>query len=221
MKLSALLGSFALLLLTSCGFLQGELKAPPAASESASAPGKAGTVQVRSSASQSKASGKIGESEKPPFDRKAIDVHLGKGEYREALQGLTQGARRGIPEKDLLPEYLLCLNGAIEKAQALLSESDPAQAGLLFRVVLDAYPRDSDIVASADLQPAELEGVLKVCADQLMDKGLVAYRAGNMGQAIDIWKQALIFYPTHQSCQMAIQTTYAQLANLQKITADQ
>ena len=161
------------------------------------------------------------KAEKPVFNRKTVNLYLEGGDYRSALEVVEQERARGVPEKDLTGEYLKSLNGAIEKAQSLLAENDPGQAGQMFRVALDAYPVEAGLVQETGLQSAELEAALKLCADKLMERGLVAYRAGNLGQAIQIWKEALTFYPDHQASKKAIETTHAQLANLEKLVTEE
>jgi hypothetical protein len=215
----ALLGLF---LLTSCGFIGEKLRLPQFATEAASprAQDKAKTVKPKASTVPPKSPEKIAATRKPAFDRKAVNVLLEKDDFAEALLVIGRDIKRGVPEQEMAAEYLQVLNGAIAKGQSLLAENDPGQAGLLFRAVLDGYPKDASLAAGASLRPAELEAILKNCADKLMEKGIVSYRSGNLGQAIDIWNEVLVFCPQHQSCQKAIQTANTQLANLEKLTTD-
>jgi len=214
MKHAVLFSFFALLgliLLSSCGFLEEKFKLRPFKIE---------TINSTSGTGQRKSPVKTAAARKQAFDRKTVFLHLEHGEFIEALLVMRRNIKRGVPEKDMAAEYLPCLNGAIAKAQSLLAENDPGPAGSLFHAVLDGYPKDPALAAGVSLRPIEIEAALKICADQLMEKGIVAYRSGNLGQAIDIWKEALVFCPRHQNCQKAIQTTNAQLGNLEKITTD-
>ena len=55
---------------------------------------------------------------------------------------------------------------------------------------------------------------LNSCAENLMEAGLVAYRAGEFTKSIDIWQQIISFNPQHQAALDAIETTQEQLTRL-------
>jgi tetratricopeptide (TPR) repeat protein len=145
---------------------------------------------------------------------------LGKKHFLAALKGINRETKRGISEEKLAPEYLQALNGAIEQGELLLVENNLGQAGVLFRAVLNSLPDSSDLLLNVDLAPREIESRMNLCAEQLMEQGLIIYRAGRLNDAIEVWEKIMAFMPQHQASQNALQTAYVQLANLKKITED-
>jgi hypothetical protein len=53
-----------------------------------------------------------------------------------------------------------------------------------------------------------------------MERGLAAYRSGDLDQAITDWKLIRAFAPEHQASRKALQTAEIQLANLKKVRAE-
>lgn len=153
--------------------------------------------------------------------RDKINQHLGRGDFRTALAMVRKDIKQGTPEKELKAEYLQALNGVIGQGQALLTKNNPEQAGLLFRTALSNFPTSAELIPNAHLSSQELHSKIKLCATHLTEKGIIAYRAGNLEEAIKVWEKILIFYPHHQASQDSIQTAHIQLTNLKKITADQ
>jgi hypothetical protein len=201
-----------LLALISCGHLDRRPQAQQASPDRAGAP--------EPGAKDSKVLTSEQESERLSQKKDEINRRLDAREFLAALKETKREVNRGTPEKDLAPEYLLALNGVIVLGQSQLIKDNPGQAGLLFRAGLDSFPKDPDLASAVDLTPAELEAKIEFCADKLMEKGLIAYRVGNLNDAIEVWKQAFAFHPRHQPCLNAIQTAYTQLKNLKSITDD-
>ena len=221
----------ALLLLTSCARLESLLKeqhGTPGAQVPAVAkkqvPSVAKKNEVRPAITvvkDDKALAIKRERERLAQKKEEINLRLEAGDFPAALEEIRREAGRGTPESDLAAEILPALNGAIAQAESQLQGNNPAQAGLLYRASLDGFPRDPELAAKVKLTAPELETKIGLCADKLMEKGLSAYRIGNLNDAIEIWKQVLVFQPQHQASQNAIQTAYTQLQNLKSITADQ
>jgi tetratricopeptide (TPR) repeat protein len=201
-----------LLFLISCGLLDSRPK------DQQGSPDRANALEP--GARDSKALARRQENERLSQKKEEINRRLDAREFYSALEEIRREVNRGTPEKDLAPEYLLALNGVIVQGQFQLKEDNPGRAGLLFRAGLDSFPKDPDLASTVDLTSAELEAKIDFCADKLMEKGLIAYRVGNLNDAIEVWKQALAFHPQHQPCLNAIQTAYTQLKNLKSITDD-
>ena len=200
------------LLLNSCGFLEQRLNVPTAA------PAKSQPIQEKS----------VRTAAKPPrsdnkFLRQKQQIHhlLEGTDFLAALDLIRQEVGRGIGEKELQEEYLSALNGVIDQGEAALIEHHPEQAGLLFRAALDHFPKAAELSRNADLTPSALNVKINLCVDKLMENGIIAYRVGNLGKAIEEWQKISSFYPQHQASQKAIRTANVQLANLKKIESDQ
>jgi tetratricopeptide (TPR) repeat protein len=149
-----------------------------------------------------------------------IERLLQKNDHLTALATLRRELQRGTPATRLGDTYLQVLNGSLVAGEAHMAGHNAFHAGLLFRIALDVYPEDEELTAGVILSPAKVEDRIELCANQLMEKGLVFYRAGELAQAMEVWQKTLAFYPQHRPSQAAIQTAYVQLNNLNKITAD-
>jgi len=153
--------------------------------------------------------------------KQQINHFLAVKDFPAALILIRQEVGRGIGEKDLQEEYLSALNGAIDQGESALTLNNPQQAGQMFRAALNNFPKVAELTRSADLTPAALNEKINLCADKLMENGIIAYRVGNLSQAIEEWKKISSFYPQHQASQKAIQTANIQLVNLKRIETDQ
>ncbi|MCF8110875.1 MAG: hypothetical protein K9J85_05255 [Desulfobacteraceae bacterium] len=142
---------------------------------------------------------------------------IDRGDVLAALQGIDQNIRQGACNKNLSDSYIRALNSAIKQGRARLRENRPDQAGLLFRTVKNNFPQDAQLAARIPMSPAELDTEIARCADLLMEQGLVAYRKGQLGDAISIWNQILAFDPQYQAGRNAIKTAETQKSNLEKI----
>lgn len=127
----------------------------------------------------------------------------------------------GLPETELAEEFGLALKGALKQAAAFMQKDLPEKAGPLYRAALGGYPKTAAVAARAGTTAADIEAGIDSCADRLMERGLVAYRSGDLEQAIRTWKQVHRFAPQHQPSRKALQTAEVQLANLKKVRAEQ
>lgn len=142
-------------------------------------------------------------------------------DFLAALTLIRQEVERGASEKELQEEYLSALNGAISQGEDALTGHDPEQAGLLFRATLENLPKDAKLCRGTGLTAPLLEAKINLCADKLMEAGIIAYRTGNLNKAIEEWQRITSFHPRHQASQKAIQTANVQLANLKQIKTGQ
>jgi tetratricopeptide (TPR) repeat protein len=149
--------------------------------------------------------------------RQSARQNLAAGRYGTALEGLRRERESGTAEKALAAEYLEALNGVLDQAGHDLERDEPALAGPQYQAALQAYPHSSALAAEASLSRQQVSAKLKECADRLMDRGLTAYRSGDLDKAIEIWKQIGVFCPDHQASMQALRTAEVQLANLRKI----
>jgi tetratricopeptide (TPR) repeat protein len=127
----------------------------------------------------------------------------------------------GLSETELAEEYGLALKGLLKKADVYREKDLPEKAGPLYRAALDGYPATPAVAAKAGTRPAGITAGIETCADQLLERGLAAYRSGDLDQAIRTWKLIHVFAPQHQASRKALQTAEVQLANLKKVRAEQ
>jgi tetratricopeptide (TPR) repeat protein len=205
------------LLLNACGFLESRLNLHPVAST------KPHPI-VKKNSEQKPAK----TVRKPPrthskavADKEKLNRLLEATDYLAALALIRQELGRGIGENELRVESLSAINGAISQGESALAGNNPEQAGLLFRAARDNFPETAELDRNTGLTPLELDAKINLCADKLMVAGIIAYRAGNLGKAIEQWQKIFAFQPQHQASQKAILTANIQLANLKQIETDQ
>lgn len=139
---------------------------------------------------------------------------LDKHEYAGAVNFIHEEVRKGAEEQALAEEYLQAANTSLERANELMKRAEyPGSAGL-YKTVLDAYPKAPELQQRVLLTSTQIADQLDICAENLMEAGLVAYRAGEFTRGIEIWQQIIAFNPQHQAALDAIETTEEQLSRL-------
>jgi tetratricopeptide (TPR) repeat protein len=142
---------------------------------------------------------------------------VGDKRYDDALSLIGNEVKGGRSERSFGNLYAASINGLASKAVMLSGSGDYGQAGITFRKVLDHYPTDSSLLSEVDYSSAELISFMNACSDKIMEKGLMEYRKGNLGNATSIWQEILKFDPDHEGASKAIDTATVQLNNLKKI----
>lgn len=149
--------------------------------------------------------------------RQKIRQHLAADNPPAALV-LIQSS--GLPEAELAEEYGQALKGVLNRADELARRDQPDKAGPLYRTALDGYPKTPAVAARVGTSRAGIAAEVDACADRLMERGLLAYRSGDLEQAIRIWKPISVFAPQHQASRQALRTAEVQLANLKKVRSE-
>jgi tetratricopeptide (TPR) repeat protein len=137
--------------------------------------------------------------------------------YAEALSLIGNEVKGGRSERSFGNLYVASVNGLAGKAVVLLRSGEYGPAGIAFRKVLDHYPTDGGLLSEMDYSSVEVISFMNVCSDKIMEKGLMEYRKGNLGNAISLWQDILKFDPDHEEATRAIDTATVQLNNLKKI----
>ena len=139
---------------------------------------------------------------------------LDQQKYTGAVNFIHEEIRKGAEEQALAKEYLQAANTCLERANELMKKADYPGAARLYKTVLDAYPKSPELQQQVLLTSTQIADQLNSCAENLMEAGLVAYRAGEFTKSIDIWQQIISFNPQHQAALDAIETTQEQLTRL-------
>jgi hypothetical protein len=156
-------------------------------------------------------------AEEPAVVRQKIRQHLAADNHSAALALVLSS---GLSEAELAEEYGLALKGLLKQATGYLEKDLPEKAGPLYRAALDGYPATPAAAAKAGTRPAGISAGIEACADQLLERGLAAYRGGDLDQAIRTWKLIHVFAPQHQPSLKALRTAEVQLANLKKLRTE-
>jgi tetratricopeptide (TPR) repeat protein len=144
--------------------------------------------------------------------RPQIRSRLEQREFLKALRLLQQEVNSGASESSLAEEYRLALQGGMNYSEELSAKEQFSACGIYSRQLLNLYPRS--LSARSGVAAEQIRQKLNFCADQLMARGLAAYRAGEMQQAIDFWTALLVFDPERTEAKKAIETSSTQLRNL-------
>jgi len=143
--------------------------------------------------------------------------HLSSQEHLKALALIFSAVHQGHPESLFSSTYPQAINGVLVTATQQRAAGDPVKAGTLLKTVYLAYPHDPALQSATSMTLTEIDASIELCASQLLEQGLVAYRNGNLEEAISRWEKIARFHPQHAASQRAIETTRVQLANLLKI----
>lgn len=151
--------------------------------------------------------------------RQEIGQQLASENYRSALEMVRKEVRGGVPEAALAEEYGRALNGVLSTAERYRTGGMPEKAGELFRLAHEKFPETATVSKRVSLTSPEIKVRIEACADQLMERGLVAYRGGDLDGAIKTWKMIHTFDPRHQASRKALETAEIQRVNLEKVRA--
>jgi tetratricopeptide (TPR) repeat protein len=112
------------------------------------------------------------------------------------------------------------INDLLAQAERHLKRKEHPEAGQLYRKASISFPTDSTLANAVDMTPAQLKSRINDCADQLLELGLLAYRKGELRQAVGIWDQISGFHSEHRASQRALATTRLQLKNLAELLSN-
>jgi tetratricopeptide (TPR) repeat protein len=144
--------------------------------------------------------------------RPQIRSRLERREFSKALRMMQQEVKMGQSESSLAEEYTLALRGGMNYSDELSGKGKFSECGIYTRQLLNLYPRNSPDLSG--VSAAQIRQRMNFCSDQLMAKGLAAYRAGQMQEAINFWRALLVFNPERTEAKKAIDTCSIQLRNL-------
>jgi tetratricopeptide (TPR) repeat protein len=156
--------------------------------------------------------GRRGEVGQVQTFRPQLRSLLERREFLKALRLMQQEVKLGVSESSLAEEYGLALRGGMNYSDELLGKGEFSECGIYSRQLLNLYPHSLPALSGVSVE--QIRQRLNCCSDQLMAKGLAAYRAGQMQQAIDFWTALLVFNPERTEAKKAIDTCTIQLRNL-------
>jgi len=142
---------------------------------------------------------------------------LTQGKFVEALALLQEGIDSGIEQQQLAKQLVRAMNQLLAQADHQSSQQLYLEAGILYRNALNHFPTDAAVSLQISRTADQIRAKIAECANQLLEDGLVAYRAGSLEQAIDVWSKIRQFHPTYKASQQAIRTTRTQLKNLEAV----
>lgn len=143
---------------------------------------------------------------------------LDEGRYEEAAQRMSSRFSQALPSsKERVAIYAEAINGLIERADSQRKLEAYDKAGEAYRKALDYYPENISVVRKIRLTKQNLLHNIGRCSNALMEAGLLKYRAGQIEEAIAIWKSITLFDPGNAEARKALGTATIQLENLRKL----
>lgn len=152
-----------------------------------------------------------------PINRRAVvdDINTLKANngHAEAL-GVLELRYRADPRPEVLAFYRETAQAAKSAADQAYQQRDYAQAGSIYRALMDSAALRETVGGSPFDQQA-LERQVRECSKLLTERGLEKYREENLEEALAAWKKVLTFDPDNRSVLKAIDTASRQRKRLQ------
>ena len=142
---------------------------------------------------------------------------LEAGNATDALKLLNHEFANGTDPSVFTAIYPRSINLLLIQANNHLENSQYLPAGKKYRLALSHYPTTRALQEKIMSDPAAIEHYIDLCASKLLESGLVAYRSGQLQEALDVWTQIRIFHPSYAPSHLAIETTRIQLKNLENL----
>jgi len=142
---------------------------------------------------------------------------MASGEYKEAIAIYSAACDRNPGNEDLLDTYTEALETVRVTADRAYENQDFAKAGELYSTLSHSGFGQKPLQEELSFDADYLGKRIRACSKTLFELGIVKYRAGDLQNAIAIWKQVLVFDPADQEARTAIETAKIQLQNLKQI----
>jgi len=144
-------------------------------------------------------------------------AYLSAGNYMKALEIYAAAVDRHPKDEDLLDIYAEALESIKEEADTAYGQTDYAKAGKLYATLSKSGFGERLPQGELSFDSEYLTTRTGACSKLLFERGIIKYRAGDLEQAIAIWKRILVFNPADKEAKKAIDRATAQLQNLKKM----
>jgi tetratricopeptide (TPR) repeat protein len=144
-------------------------------------------------------------------------AYLSSGNFKKALEIYAAAVDRHPGNEDLLDAYTEALESIKEKADKAYEAQDYAKAGELYHTLLKSGFGKRLLQGMLSFDADYLAMRIGACSKMLMELGIMKYRAGDLEQAIEVWKKILVFNPSDREAKTAIDRATVQLQNLKQM----
>jgi len=144
-------------------------------------------------------------------------AYLSSGNYKKAIEIYAAAVDRHPGNEDLLDAYTEALESIKEKADKEYEARDYAEAGELYHTLSKSGFGKRRLQRALSFDADYLATRIGACSKMLMELGIMKYRAGDLEQAIAIWKKILVFNPSDREAKTAVDRATAQLQNLKQM----
>ncbi len=152
--------------------------------------------------------------------RKTIERLLAEGSLTKAHDALRDALGGDTKETSLADLYTQVENRLLGEAARAEGEGHFDTAGSFYRMALGLYPKRSQLRTALVMTEEAVKLKIDECADELMKSGLVAYREGDLAEAVAVWEKIAPFYPDYSPSKVAIETSKQQIENLERLAPD-
>jgi outer membrane protein assembly factor BamD (BamD/ComL family) len=137
------------------------------------------------------------------------------GEFRKAIDTHKELVQKYPQDAAIQSDYLKTMESIKNKGDIALQNKNFALAGTIYSNLLRGFP-SSNFTRSLSFDKKVLNGNMDRCRKTLFERGLKLYRAGDLDQAISVWKSILVFDPENQEVKKTVDTAILQSKNLEK-----
>jgi tetratricopeptide (TPR) repeat protein len=152
--------------------------------------------------------------------RKAIERLLAEGSLTKAHDALRDALGGDATETSLADVYTQVENRLLAEAARAEGEGRFDTAGSFYRMASGLYPKSSQLRTALVMTEEAIKLKINKCAEELMKRGLAAYREGDLAEAVAVWEKIAPFYPEYSPSEVAIKTAKQQIENLEKLAPD-
>lgn len=156
-----------------------------------------------------------------PADRAYTEgaAAMANTDYEHALEMFAAAWKESPGHPGVTRDFPAALAGLKNSGDEAFRHGMPDEAGRRWSSALRFASHPAEKGRPLPFAKADIRASIDRASSNLMAKGLVEYRRGNLETAIATWKSILSFDPSHAEAARSIQTATTQLENLKKIPA--
>ena len=141
-------------------------------------------------------------------------LSVAEGEYQKALDAYTSVLAMYPEDTEVILSYVGMFESIRNTADKAFEEGDAQARGEFYYFMLENYTRFQNFEVKPSFQREILLAEIAECSTSLNQKALIQYRAGNLDDAISIWKGILTFDPGNKDIRQTMETAAEQLKTL-------
>ncbi len=146
---------------------------------------------------------------------------LDSGDREGALAVWRKALAAQPGEKTLSAPFAAAVVALKVEADRAMADKDQAAAGRTYALLQKHAGAFAGLEGlgkhRTELTAGRLAAAVKTCSRGILDRGLAAYRKGELENAIGIWRGALAFDPENAEIGKAVETAKAQLSKIKKL----
>lgn len=150
------------------------------------------------------------------LQKSEVERAIKNKEYEKAITMLAATLNQYPQESTLVASLNQAMVEIKTAANQALQAGDYGTAGKLFALLKQTEIKSKPFVPFAPHEREEIDKALRTCSLNLTNQGLVAYRQGNLKEAISLWEKILAFDPNNEEIKKAIQTARTQLEKIKR-----